>query len=96
MEGVWNFLNGTVTIVWLAQRIFQPSRAHTCIPAGQQRAHASCMQILDALRSDHALYACVHLAQLECITAHFGAVFAARRPRASRQPAIQRFLRSSQ
>ena len=33
VEGVWNFLNGTVTIGWLATRIFQPSRAHTCIPA---------------------------------------------------------------
>ena len=52
------------------------ARTHASQPA-QQRAHASCMQILDALRSDHALYACVHLAQLECITAHFGAVFAA-------------------
>ena len=51
------------------------SSAHTCIPASQQRAHASSMQILDALRSDHALYACVHLAQLKCVTAHFGAVY---------------------
>ena len=33
VEGVWNFLNGTVRIGWLATRIFQPSRAHTCIPA---------------------------------------------------------------
>ena len=46
MEGVWNFLNGTVTIGWLALRSFQPSRArmHPSQPAARARMHPKAVQ----------------------------------------------------